>query len=258
MARLHQRGLTIVELLVVIIVSGLLMATISSFALDYWTNAAVLQNDESTLVTRLNTGDYIRNAIDSASGLINQNDLPDSNTGAPDTSVSGNQYWIPIHAIPRTITMGTPGVITPLIYFNRPSIDTSKNVVLNGTIPYQDDVVLYMDGSTKQLLARVIANTAATNNSALTTCPPASATTLCPNDVIVADNVSGISLRYFSRSGNPVDYTSIVDATTGEYIGPDFPSVEVVELTLKLTQKAQLHGGANTTNQTVIRVALRN
>ena len=129
---------------------------------------------------------------------------------------------------------------------------------MNGSIPYEDNVILYMNGSTKQLLARVVANPYASSNRARTSCPAAVATLSCPKDTVIADDVSSVSMRYFSRSGNTIDYTSIVDSSTGEYIGPDFPVVEVVEFNLKLTKKAQLHNGADTINQTVIRVALRN
>jgi hypothetical protein len=256
--RLNESGLTVVELLAVIITSSIIVGTVTAFALNFWTNTAVVQSDEDTLVTRLNAGDYLRNSINSAAGLINQNDLADTHTGNADPADGSGTHWLPIHAVPGTISMGTAGTITPLIYFNRPSIDTSNNIIMNGTVPYQDDVVLYMNGTTKQLLARIIANPDAANNRAKTTCPLGFASQSCPQDTVIADNVSGVGMRYFSRSGNTIDYTSIVDPNTGAYIGPDFPSVEVVEFTVNLFKKAQLHNGANTINQAVIRVALRN
>ena len=64
-------------------------------------------------------------------------------------------------------------------------------------------------------------------------------------------------MRYFSRSGNTIDYHSVTDSLTGEYIGPDFPVVEVVEFKIKLYKKSRLQGGQDTSNETVIRVALR-
>lgn len=256
--RLNEAGLTIVELLAVIITSSIIIATISAFALNFWTNTAVVQSDEDTLVSRLNAGDFLRDLVDSAVGLIDQNDLSDPHPGKTDPADPSGSYWIPIHAIPQTVSMGAAGTITPVIYMNRPSIDTSKNIILNGSVPYQDDVILYLDGSTKQLLARVIANPYAPNNRATTTCPTAYVSSSCPHDIVVSDNVQAVDTRYFSRSGNTIDYTSITDPNTGEYIGPDFPSVEVVELNLKLFKKAQLHNGADTSNQTIIRIALRN
>ena len=55
-----------------------------------------------------------------------------------------------------------------------------------------------------------------------------------------------------------IDWTSITDPLTGAYIGPDFPSVEVVELTINLGRKAVIKGAQDTSNQTIVRVALRN
>lgn len=258
MKRLGQQGVTVIELLVVIIVSGIVMGVISSFTLSYWTNSSTLDSSQQLLVTRLNSGDYLRESLNAASGLITQNDLPDSNTGNPDPADSTQTYWLPIHAVPGTISMGAPGVITPVVYYNRPSIDTSKNIVLNGTIPYGDDIILYLNGTTKQLLARTIANSSAANNRAKTSCPAALATTNCPADSVVAENVSSVVMRYFSRSGNPIDYTSSTDPITGDYTGPDFPSVEVIEFTINFYRKGRLYNAKDSTNQTVIRVALRN
>lgn len=255
---LDDSGFTVVELLAVIITSSIIMGTLTAFALNLWTNTAVVQSDEDTLVSRMNAGDYLRNAIGSAAGLINQNDLEDDHTGNSDPSDPSGTHWSVIHAVPGTINIGAAGTITPVLYFDRPSINTSGQVILNGTVPYQDDVILYMNGTTKQLLSRVIANPYATGNRAKTTCPASLASQSCPADTVVADNLSGIVTRYFSRSGNTINYTSITDPDTGAYIGPDFSSVEVVEFTLKLYKKAQVHSGADTANQTVIRVALRN
>jgi prepilin-type N-terminal cleavage/methylation domain-containing protein len=254
----RSSGFTLVELLVVISVSGIMMTVITGFALRYWGKTISLSNDQQTLVSRLNSGDYLRAGVDSASGLITQNNLPDAHVGKPDPADGTGTHWLIIHAIPTTVVNGGVGTFTPLIYYNRPSIDTSKNIIMNGTIPYEDDVILYMNGTTKQLLARVIANQYAPSNSARTTCPAASATNACPADNVIANDVKNIGMRYFSRSGNTIDYTSIVDPNTGQYIGPDYPSVEIVEFTIQLFHKAQFHNAQDTTNQTVIRVALRN
>jgi hypothetical protein len=257
MRRLDQSGLTVSELLIAIVVSSILMITITGFSLRYWSNASVLQSNENTLVSRLNTGDFLRSIINSANNMISQNDIADSHTlNADPANVSGN-YWLPIHAIPGTTNMGASGSYTPVIYLTRPSIDNTKSIVMNGTAPYYDNLILYMNGTTKQLKARILANPNAANNSAKTTCPPSSASNACPADLIIADNVSSVGLRFFSKSGNTIDYTSLNDGN-GNYNGPDFQSVEVLELTLNISKTGAVHGGATTANQTVIRVALRN
>ncbi len=251
-------GFTIVELLVVMLVSSLLIGIITGFGLNYWARTVGLGTAQKAFVSRLNAGDYLRNGVDSASGLITQNDIPESHVGAVDPMDGTGTHWLTIHAVPSTLTTGAAGVITPLIYYTRPSVDTSKNIVLNGSVAYEDDVVLYLDGTTRQLMARTIANPNVTNNAARTTCPAAIATNACPADIVIASDVSSVGMRYFSRSGNTINYQSSTDIATGMFNGPDYPSVEIVEFTLNLYKKGELHNAPNTINQTVIRVALRN
>ena len=253
-----QAGFTIPELLSVMIISLLFSGLVMYFTFEYWRLTATLSSDLDTYVSRLTAGDRLRDAINSSSGLISQNSIPDTHTGAADPANGTGNYWVPLHAIPETITIGAAGTYTPVLYFQSPSVDHSSNVILNGVQPYNDEYVLYMDGTTKQLRMRVLANASATGDRNKTTCPTASVTITCPIDRLISDNVSSVALRYFSRSGNPMDYTSIVDPLTGNYAGPDLPAVEVLELTLTLNKKSIVHGGADTTNQTIIRVALRN
>ena len=254
----QQAGVTLVELLVVMSVSLGLITVITGFALNFWGNTVTLSGDQATLVSRLNVGSYLNTVVGQSTGFANQNDIPDNNTGAPDPAIASGKYWVPIHAVPKTIAMGPTGSISPLLYFRKPSINTSNNIVLNGSIPYEDNIILYLDGSTKQLRSRVLRSNSAPANKTLTSCPSSTASTTCPSDVVISDDVSAVSLRYFSRSGNLIDYTSITDPITLQYIGPDYPSVEIVELTIKYYKKAQLYKAANTTTQTVVRVALRN
>ena len=104
-----QDGFTIVELLVVMIISSLLIGVLTGFALNYWGRTVGLSNSQATLISRLNAGDYLRNGIDSASGLITQNALPDPHVGNVDPADGTGTHWIPIHAVPTTITGGDSG-----------------------------------------------------------------------------------------------------------------------------------------------------
>jgi hypothetical protein len=129
---------------------------------------------------------------------------------------------------------------------------------MNGAQPYEDEYVLYMDGSTKKLLLRSLANSNAPGNRLVTSCPPALATSTCPADKVIAENLASIDTRYFSRTGNLIDWTSVYDINTSTYIGPDFTSVDVIELKLNITKKAIFQQTNSTINSTTIRVALRN
>lgn len=252
-----ESGYTITELLIVIILTSLFTLTIVLFTLDLWRTAAIKQSSLDTLVTRLNASDILREEIGTSSGLIIQNSTPDSHTLVPDPTDASNNYWIPIHAIPGNKPVGGSGTYTPLIYFTRYSIDSSSHYIMNGNEPYQDEYVLYYDGSAKKLMQRSLANPNASGNKLKTSCPPALATTSCPADKEIAADIVSADMRYFSRTGNLIDYTSITDPDTGQYIGPDFPAVEVVEMKINLSKSASFSATNATQSSTIIRVALR-
>jgi len=253
----RSAGFTIVELIVVMTLTVMFSGLIMTFFLDLWGSTATLENDSETFVSREDAGDSLRDAFNAASGLVNQNGIADPHTNNPDPSISSNTFWVPIHAIPGTTSMPSTGT-APVLYFESPSINSSRNFIMNGTQSYKDDFVLYLDSSTKSLMLRSLANPSATGDRITTSCPPTQITASCPADRTIASDISSVSKRYFSRSGNLLDWTSITDPLTGNYIGPDFPSVEVLELTLNLHRKSTLHGGADTSNQTIVRIAFRN
>ncbi|HSX15948.1 MAG TPA: hypothetical protein VLF40_04110 [Candidatus Saccharimonadales bacterium] len=254
---LGTAGFTLVELLVVMVLTVMMSGLIMTFFLDLWSSTATLQNDSETFVSREDAGDALRDTFNAASGLITQNGIADSHTDNPDPSIASNLYWTPLHAVPGTTTMPTTGT-TPVLYYEAPSVDSSKNFILNGTQPYKDNFVLYMKASTKSLMLRSLANSGATGDRVTTSCPPDQATASCPADRIIVTDVSSVSERYFSRSGNLLDYHSIVDPLTGAYIGPDFPSVEVLEITVNIHRHGTLHAGQATDNSTIVRIAFRN
>lgn len=104
---------------------------------------------------------------------------------------------------------------------------------------------------------RTLANPGASGNSSITSCP--TPTSGCPGDLILARDVLSVTTRYFSKSGNIINYTSVIDPEPPYgYIGPDFSSVEVAELTVRFKKKAIIHGLSDSKSETTIRVALRN
>jgi hypothetical protein len=68
-------------------------------------------------------------------------------------------------------------------------------------ILYTDEVIFYLDSSTKRLYKRVLANSSAPGNVTKTTCPPASATSLCPADADVVDDVASLTTSYLTSAG---------------------------------------------------------
>ena len=255
----HNRseGFTIVELLIVISVSGILIGLVLAFTINYSRFAASLQTISDSFVNRLNLSDYFREKLGASTGLISQNSIADDNVLNPDTTITPQKFWANLHAIPGNISVGANGTTTPVFYFKRYSQNASGGYIYNGTNPYEDEYVIYLNGSDKSLYVRSLANQSATGNKLKTTCPPSLATVNCPADAKINDNVSSVDVRYFSRSGTLIDWQSIYDINTGTYAGPDFPTVEVVELKVNSTIDAKYQ--SNTLNpSTLIRVAIRN
>lgn len=256
--RLNQQGISLAELMVVIVLTGFFTTLITSFMINYWRYGYLLQADLDTFNTRLNAGDILRDSVGTSSGLVMQNGIPDAQPASVDPDDATGNHWTVIHAIPGNKPVGSAGTSTPLLYYRRPSVTNAGTFIMNGTQPYEDEFVLYLDGTTKTLRMRTLANPAAGGNKIMTSCPPAAATPTCPEDKTVATDIESVDMRYFSRTGNLINYTSIVDPITGLYAGPDFTAVEVVEFTLNLVKKPFLQQTNATHNSTIIRVALRN
>ncbi len=258
MTKLGENGFTLPELITTIAVTAVFTSLILFFTISYWRYGALLEADLSTYVSRLNAGDILRESLSSSSGAIIQNSILDSNTNNPDPAIASNLYWLPLHSVPKNVPIGSVGSTTPLMYYKRFSINKSGALIYNGTQPFEDEFVLYLDGSTRELRLRTLANTAASNNRLLKSCPPNIATASCPADKTITNNINSINIRYFSKSGNLIDHNSVIDPITGQYIGPDLPTVEVVEFTLNITQKALFQKTTSTNSSTIIRMALRN
>jgi prepilin-type N-terminal cleavage/methylation domain-containing protein len=245
-----ESGFTLPELISVLAVSAIFVALILYFGISYWRYSALLESDLDTFVSRLNAQDIIREFVGTSDGLITQNSIQDAHANNPDP-VAGANYWVTIHAVPGTLSAAS-GSTTPVLYFRRLSINTSNAIIMNGTQPYEDEYVLYLNGTTRQLLLRTLANSSATDNKAKTSCPAAIATTACPADKIVLENVASLDATYYSRSGSTLSY----DSTLGT---PDFPLVEALQYTFHITKKTLFQtSSSSTVNNTVVRIALRN
>ncbi len=255
--KLDQRGFTLPELISVMAVSAIFAGLILYFGFSYWRYASLLEADQDTFVSRLNAQDVVRELIGTSSGLILQNSIPDSNTLSADPQ-AGSNYWLKLHAVPGNTPIGAANSITPLLYFKRLSIDTSNAIVLNGSQPYEDEYILYLNGTDKQLYLRTLANPSAPSNRLKTSCPPSLANSSCPADRIILSNINSIDSIYYSRSGNNINYQSSTDPNNGQYNGPDFPLVEALQYTFHLTKKSLFITSNGTYNDTVVRIALRN
>jgi hypothetical protein len=250
-----QDGFSITELMIIVTVSSLLATMVYGFWFYFWQYGTRSQIGLDTMSERLNTGDIIREYVGSSSGLIIQNSIADPNVHIQDSQNPGLGFWEEIHAIPGN--KAGSGYV-PVTYFKRPSIGTNNTILLNGTAPYEDEYIIYINNTESKLYLRTLANPDAPNNKAITTCPPQLATQLCPADKMLISGIASVDLRFFSRSGNLIDYTSSQDSESGDFVGPDYPVVEVIEYRLNVIKQVPGEPSNPIENSTIVRIALRN
>lgn len=202
-----QDGYTLVEMLVAISMSTVLTLAIGGFA----TNSVLSSNqDYNKTLVLANTKEavgIVSRQVRLARSVLANNTVADTNApGAPSNLFS----W-----------SGTAGSGSSLV-LAVPARDGSGDVIYidgNHTSVYTDNVIFYLDASTKRLYKRTIKNTIAPGNVAITTCPPASANASCPADSDVVDDVANLTTSYLKGDGTTTtvpDNTEAVSYTVTE------------------------------------------
>jgi len=266
-----EHGFTLVEMLIVVIMTSILSVVIFSMGYQYLKQAASLTAKSNFYSNRLNVADYLRQNVGLSTGLLNQNSLDDDNTLVPDPADPTNKHWQNIHAIPGSF--GSPSATTPIVYYSQDALRADGTPIMNGVTAYQNEFVIYHHGSSSELRIRSLANLAAVDNVTKTTCTTESA--LCAKDKVLLGGVQTVEMRYFSRSGEDIDFRSSCDpdaffcagnvpvgceqsAPYEGCNGLDFSQVEVAQFKLKVKQTIESDANRSIYNSTIIRIALRN
>ncbi len=192
-------GFTLLELLICMAISAILLLVGGTFVgqgtlsinADY--NKTLVQTDTETAVNA------ISRVIKSAKSVEAVNSQPDANgPGGAANPYSWNG------------AAGPNGTLILAI----PSRDSSGNLLyIDGlhTNLYTDDVIYYFDSASKKLFKRTIANSV-TGNVAKTTCPPSLATSSCPGDSVVVQDIANLATSYFDSTNASVAVPSGTEA----------------------------------------------
>ncbi len=196
----RQGGFTLFELLLAISISSILILAVGDFASSSILGSNQDYNKTLVLTNAKEAVGIVARQIQAAKSVEAVNSLPDANApGAP-----GNLFsW-----------SGTPGNGATLI-LAVPSRNGSGDIIyvdgLHASL-YTDEIIFYLNPSTRRLYRRRIANSSAPGNTALTTCPPSTASLGCPADADVVDDVANLVTMYLDRDNNTVSLPSGTEA----------------------------------------------
>lgn len=182
----NQNGYTLLELLVSTAILGILALLVSNFYVDRLIDYA---RNDTLIILQTNTKQGLTSVerdTKAARSIESANQWPDAN------GPSGNQYgWasnsnVLVLAVPAVNSSGD------LIY-----VDSTHNALQT------NDVIYYVDSTKKTLYRRVLANPVS-GNVAVTTCPPSKATSSCPADGKVIEDVANLALVYYDTSNSVI------------------------------------------------------
>lgn len=214
-----EHGFTITELAISTIIAGFLTAVL--FIVTFYYYANVVQSEVTTDMA-LESQSILTQMSDDirlADAIANTNAISD-----PNAPVGG---WI----------TNDPSNI---IIIESPAVTSAREIIYdtNTGFPYRNEYIYFGSGSS--MYKRVLANTAAVGNIAVTTCPTALASPSCPPDRLFSSNLENLSFTFYDVS----------NATTA-----DAAQARSVELNVDMIKKAF---GKNITLGNTTRVTLRN
>jgi len=191
---LHQdskeAGFTVVELVIAMVVLVMVTGAVITFSVGKTIEAARVST-RADLLTNAQIGlDRMANDIRLSSKADDANRWPDSHSP---TSPGSDYGW---QSNTSTLVLATSAQTSDgtILFDDKADYITTKN-----------NYVYYLSGST--LYKRILA-AAVSGNSAVTTCPPASATSTCPADKMVLTDVNSFSIKYYDTLNQQVDPAS--------------------------------------------------
>ena len=181
-----QRGMTLVEVMVALVLVGFIFSVIIAFSID-----KIRQNTQQTIKYELladaETGlNIVANDVRLSARADDANRWQDDNAPlAPANKLS----WM---SDDQTLVLAIAAQ------------DSANSVIFDDVHNYvsaKDNHIYYIEDNT--LYRRILAAPNA-GNKAKTTCPPASSSSSCPGDKVIMNNISSFSISYFDGANQVV------------------------------------------------------
>lgn len=186
--RLDSRGFTITEMLMVLAVASGMIAVLFTVTFDYYVASVKAEVTTQMSLESQALLNQLTEDIRLADAVVGNNTIADSsNPGGWTTNDPSN-----------------------IIIVQSPATETDKDIIYDTTtgFPYSNEFVYFLDGNS--MYKRVLANTAATGNSAVTTCPEASASPSCPKDKLFTNKATNLTFTFYDI--NDVQTATAADA----------------------------------------------
>lgn len=188
----NQSGFSLLELLTAVVIIGILAVVVADF---YTSRLIDYARTNATIILQTNTKgalETMQKDVRSARTVESANQWADVN------GPGGNQYgWTSSTGSPSTLVLAVP------------VSDTSGNLSYTDsthTALQTNDVIYYVNSTNHILYRRVIVNPicasagGTVNCSMRSTCPPASATSSCPADGKVIEDIANLQVAYYDSN----------------------------------------------------------
>lgn len=215
----NQSGLSLLEVLLAMAIASVLATVFLTVSLNY---VATIMTNKASAELAIESNFALQNMVEDirlADGVAATNTITDAN--AP---VGG---WVTSEA-------------SNVLILNSPATTVDNDVIYDPStgLPYRNQTIYFISGG--KLYKRILKNTDAAGNRAVTTCPAAAMTSTCPSDRQYSSFMQDINFSYF-------DTDNVVTA--------DPASARSVRLTAILSRKAY---GKTITSSNTIQATQRN
>jgi type II secretory pathway pseudopilin PulG len=178
MLRHNQRGFTVTELIISIVVFNILIVGVFFLFTDFF--ATVVRSEVSAQIT-IDSQNILRDIVEEirvGSSVEDTAVNPDSN--APSGGWNTSEADV-------------------VIIIDTPAIDNSNEYIIDPVtgLPYSNELVYFANGS--MLFKRTIVDPAASGNVELTSCPEASASSSCPPDLLLTRDFDSLTFTFFDQ-----------------------------------------------------------
>lgn len=177
-AEIKQQGYTIPELVVSISLLGIISVSILAIIMNYF---VVITRNNTIVDMTTDAQNLLRSTVEElryGAGVRQTNTISDANGPSGGWNTSNSSFVI-IIAMPTT--------------------DSSGNYIIDSLTggPYNNEFVYFKSGTT--LYKRTLANPSAIGNIETTSCPSASASSTCPADTKLIENVNNMVFTLFDQ-----------------------------------------------------------